>query len=64
MLTQKSSQREEEGSAGDPSPCLDSLFVEMTKMSTKLLSVTTDYQGDNDRVENNSDSYAGEIVGT
>lgn len=41
-MTQKIPQREEEGSADDPSPCLDSLFIEMTKMNTTLLSVATD----------------------
>lgn len=42
MPTWKSSQREEEGSAGDPSPSLDSLFTEISKMSTTLSSVATD----------------------
>ncbi len=42
MLTHKSPQHEEEGSTGDPSPSLESLFTEITKMSTTLLSVATD----------------------
>lgn len=42
MSTRKSPPHEEENSAGNQSPCLDSLFAEVTKMNTTLINVATD----------------------